>query len=146
MENRRCVHGFVVASMVLEHIPDTDFVFQEIYRVLRPGGGVLINVPNQGALVYVLMLLFTLNPPMNMVSNNYYGLGNPFSKIRYKETRGYGHLRLFATRAMKDLLHVYGFKADYIHGGTWGVPLLGKFLAKIFPYWGVCTIVHAQKQ
>jgi len=140
----------VVASMVLEHIPDTDFILQEMYRVLRPGGHVLINVPNQGALVYVLMLLFTLNPPMNMVSNFYYGLGNPLSKNRFKKSaeygsQGYGHLRLFATRAMNDLLKVHGFKVEYNHGGTWGLPFLGKFLAGVFPYWGVCTIVYAKK-
>ena len=145
-----CV-DLVVASMVLEHIPDTDFVLQEIYRVLRPGGHVLINVPNQGALIYILMLLLTLNPPMNMVSNRYYGLGNPLSKSRFKqsnefETQAYGHLRLFTTRAMNDLLHIHGFKVIFNHGATWGVPVIGELLARIFPYYGVCTIVKARKQ
>ena len=71
----------MVSSMVLEHIPETDFVIQEMWRVLRPGGHVLITVPNQGALIYAIMLLFTLNPPMNMVSNYYYGLGESLIKI-----------------------------------------------------------------
>jgi ubiquinone/menaquinone biosynthesis C-methylase UbiE len=141
----------VVASMVLEHMAETDFVMREIFRVLRPNGHVLINVPNQGALIYIIMLFLTLNPPMNMVSNDYYGLGNPLSKSRFKKSiesnsMGYGHLRLFATRAMNDLLRIHGFKIVFNHGGSWGIPFLGKFLAGIFPYWGLCTIVLARKQ
>jgi len=88
---------------------------------------------------------------MNMVSDDYYGLGNPLSCRRWQkteesETDGHGHLRLFATRAMKDLLKVYGFLVLDNHGGTWGIPILERFLAKHFPYYGLLTIVLAEKQ
>jgi len=96
------------------------------------------------------MMLFTINPPMNMVSDRYYGLGNVFSTKRWKKsakygTEGHGHLRLFATRAMNDLLRIYGFKVISNHGGTWGISFIGKFLAKIFPFYGLYTIVLAEK-
>jgi SAM-dependent methyltransferase len=141
----------VVSSQCLEHIPNTDHVMEESYRVLKPGGYFLVSVPNQAALVYILMMLFTINPPMNMVSDKYYGLGNVFSTHRWGRaaeygTQGHGHLRLFATRAMNDLLGIYGFKVISNHGGTWGIPLIGKFLAKIFPYYGLFTIVLAEKK
>jgi SAM-dependent methyltransferase len=140
----------VVSSQCLEHIPNTDHVMQETWRVLKPGGHVLVSVPNQTALVYVIMMLATLNPPMNMVSDLYYGLGNPLSTSRFKHsaefgTEGHGHLRLFAMRAMLDLLKVYGFEVIRKHGVTWGLPLVGKWLARAWPYYGLFTVVLARK-
>jgi len=140
----------VLSSQVLEHIPNTDHVMQEVWRVLRPGGHVLVSVPNQTALAYILMMLLTINPPMNMVSDRYYGLGNPLSSRRFQHsaefgTAGHGHLRLFAMRAMCDLMKVYGFTVTARHGGTTGLPLLGRWFARLAPYYGLFTIVLARK-
>ena len=142
--------GLVVSNQVLEHIPRTDHVLRESYRVLKPGGRFLVSVPNPGALVYIAMLLLTLNPPMNMVSDEYYGLGNPLSRRRYERsvefgTEGHGHLRLFTIRGMQDLLKVHGFRVRRVHGGTWGAPLVGKLLAGVLPWYGLFTIVEAEK-
>ena len=109
-----------------------------------------MSVPNQTALAYVLMMLLTLNPPMNMVSDRYYGLGCPFSSRRFQHsaefgTAGHGHLRLFAMRAMLDLMKVYGFTIAARHGGTTGLPLLGRWFARLIPYYGLFTIVLARK-
>lgn len=140
----------VLSSQVLEHIPHTDHVFQETWRVLKPGGHVLVSVPNQTALAYSLMTLLTINPPMNMVSDRYYGLGNPFSSRRFQPsaeagTPGHGHLRLFAMRAMVDLMRVYGFEVVQKHGATTGLPGLGRWFARLCPYYGLFTIVLARK-
>ncbi len=138
----------LVSSQCLEHIPDTDHFISEANRVLKKGGILILSVPNQGALVFILMLLLTINPTMNEVSNRFIGLGNPFSTNRYKKREnyhGYTHLRLFTTRAMDDLIKVYGFEVMKNHGATFGIPLIGEFLAKIFPYYGLFTIVMAKK-
>jgi SAM-dependent methyltransferase len=138
----------IVSCQVLEHIPDVDHVMSESRRVLKPGGKLLISTPNQGSLLNIVLLLLTINPPYNMVSDRYYGLGNPFSKPRPSAeagTRGHGHLRLFATRAMKDLLRVYGFRVLRCHGGSWGVPLVGGMLARVCPYYGLFTTVLGEK-
>lgn len=138
----------VVSCQVLEHIPDTDHVMSECFRVLKPRGKLLVSTPNQGSLFNIVLLLLTVNPPLNMVSDRYYGLGNPFSAPRRSTTAGTGergHLRLFATRAMKDLLKIYGFRVLAVNGGSWGLPLVGKQLARVFPYYGMFTTVLAQK-
>lgn len=140
----------VVTSQCLEHVPDTDHVLEQAYRVLKPGGHLIVSVPNQGALAYILMLLLTINPPMNMVSNRYVGLGNPLSRHRGARapeygTRSFGHLRLFTHRALNDLLRVYGFRVLKNHGATWGIPGVGKTLAAWFPHYGLFTTVLAQK-
>jgi len=138
----------IVSCQVLEHIPDVDHVISECHRVLRPGGKLLVSVPNQASLLNIALMLLTINPPYNMVSDRYCGLGNPFSRIRPSteaDTPGHGHLRLFSTRAMKDLLKVYGFNVLKFHGGTWGVPVVGGMLAGAFPYYGIFTTVLAEK-
>lgn len=138
----------VVSDQCIEHIPNTDHFIGEASRVLKKKGIFLISTPNQGALLYILYLLFTVNPPMNNVSDQFMELGNPFHPDRFKgkeEYAGHAHLRLFSTRAMNDMLRVYGFKILRNHGATWGIPLIGKPLAALFPYYGLKTTVLAQK-
>jgi len=138
----------VVSQQCLEHIPQTDHFISEAHRVLRPGGNFIVSVPNQGALVFILFLLLTFNPPMNYVSDRWYGLGNPLSNIRYKprEVPGHAHLRLFVMRAMADLLKMHGYEVVKMHGGSWGLPLAGRLLARIFPYYGLYTTIWASKK
>lgn len=97
------------------------------------------------------MIMFTFNPPMNMVSNRNHYLGNVFSTRRCHKsveygTEGYRNLRLFSTRSMNDLLKIYGFKVIKDNGGTWGIPFVARLLAKIFPYYGLFTIVLEEKK
>jgi SAM-dependent methyltransferase len=137
----------VISNQCLEHIPNVDHFLSEARRVLGDGGTLVVSVPNQGALAFLALMLLTINPPMNYVSDRFYGLGNPLSNIRFKErcVPGHTHLRLFCTRAMKDLLRMYGFEVLKLHGGSWGLPVVGEALAHVFPYYGLYTTVMARK-
>jgi SAM-dependent methyltransferase len=137
----------VVSNQCLEHIPNTDHFISEAHRVLRPGGLILLSVPNQGALAFIVLMLLTINPPMNCVSDRYHGLGNPFSNHRREVSNALGHLhlRLFMPRAMNDLLTLYGFQVLVNHGASWGLPVVGRLLARLFPYYGLYTTVLARK-
>ncbi len=137
----------VVSNQCLEHIPKTDHFISEAHRVLKPNGIFIISVPNQGALAFIFLLLLTINPPMNFVSDRFYGLGNPLSNIRFntRNISSYSHLRLFATRAMCDLLKLHGFQVKKKHGGSWGLPICGKLFARIMPYYGLYTTILSQK-
>ncbi|MEK7577093.1 MAG: class I SAM-dependent methyltransferase [Patescibacteria group bacterium] len=49
---------FILASDVLEHIYDTKTAFQELSRVLKPNGSLLISCPYNGKLKLILAILF----------------------------------------------------------------------------------------
>lgn len=49
---------FIIASDVLEHVYDTDNAFQELARVLKPNGTILISVPYNGWVKNVLVAMF----------------------------------------------------------------------------------------
>ena len=40
-----CVFDSVVCSEVLEHVPQPDLLFREVWRVLRPGGHLVLTTP-----------------------------------------------------------------------------------------------------
>jgi SAM-dependent methyltransferase len=139
----------VVSNQCLEHIPNTDHFVKEVYRVLKKGGYFIVSAPNEGSLVSIISLIFTISPPMSFVSDEYYMLGNPLSHKRFAKRNypytGYGHLRLFTIRGMDDLLKIHSFQIIKNHGGSWGIPLIGKRLANWFPHYGVYTTVLAKK-
>lgn len=139
----------IVSNQCLEHLYNTDSFIKEAYRVLKKDGYFIISVPNEGSLISIFSLLFTVNPPMTFASDEYFMLGNPFSRRRFDKRKfdeaGHGHLRLFSTRAMVDLLKAHGFSVLKMHGGSWGVALVGKQLASVCPYYGIYTTVLAKK-
>jgi 2-polyprenyl-3-methyl-5-hydroxy-6-metoxy-1,4-benzoquinol methylase len=44
----------VLCNQVLEHVPDDRSAFLELHRVLRPGGLLIVGVPNEGSLLGTL--------------------------------------------------------------------------------------------
>lgn len=46
-----------ICSEVLEHIPDYDKAAQELFRVLKPGGMLLLSMPNSGSIFYTRVWL-----------------------------------------------------------------------------------------
>lgn len=45
------IFDIVLVNHVLEHIEDDQGILKEIYRVLRPGGTMILGVPNEGCLI-----------------------------------------------------------------------------------------------
>ena len=91
----------VIMSEIIEHLVDPDGSLDEAWRVLRPGGSLLLSTPNLAAWYNRVLLVCGIQPLFSEVSLR--GIyGRPGSEV-------VGHLRLFTRRALKGLLEAIGF-------------------------------------
>jgi len=87
----------VHAGEIIEHVFDTDKLLQEIKRVLKPKGFLILTTPNLGALTRRIKLLFGKNPLIEI------GLISPTGE------KSAGHIRYFTIGSLRELLNRNGF-------------------------------------
>jgi len=127
----------VVAGEIIEHILDTDFFINEIKRVLKPGGQLVLTTPNMASFGRRILLLLGKNPHMEA------SLGFP------PEARA-GHIRFFTKGLLiRYLQHkkfkVLKFTSDVVNFNRSG-SLMSSFLANLFPTLGKTLIFLAKNQ
>ncbi|MER5768160.1 class I SAM-dependent methyltransferase [Streptomyces sp. NPDC001985] len=105
----------VLFSEVIEHLVDPDSALDELRRVLRPGGHLMLSTPNLAAWYNRALLLAGVQPVFSEVSLR--GIhGRPGSEV-------VGHLRLCTARALRELVAASGFEVVRVAGAPFhGVP------------------------
>lgn len=83
-----CSFDLVYASETIEHVVDTKRFLAEIYRVLKPGGMLLLSAPNSAFWVYRLLSVF----------------GRTLSEVQHT-----GHVRFFSKSSLRVNLEGVGF-------------------------------------
>lgn len=91
-----CV-DIVIAGEILEHVTRARLFLQEIRRVLRPGGGLVLSVPNIVSLKYRIAFMLGRIPALAAKADYTY-LDDP-----------YGHVRDYSFGEMRHVLHDQGF-------------------------------------
>lgn len=129
----------VFAGEIIEHLVDTDFFIKEIYRVLKPGGCVIITTPNLISFENRIRILLGVYP----IWVNY-NLEAP------------GHVRAYTAKVLKQQLIKQGFVIEK-HKGNW-VPFIPQrfiddvrcpYLAitgELFPNFSMDIIIKARKK
>lgn len=92
----------IISADTIEHIPDVYAAVNEMYRVLKPNGKLIINTPNIAFIKKRLLLLLGRFPSTSQ-SNE--GLGND---ILFDG----GHLHYFTFRSLSLLLEKSGFLVE----------------------------------
>lgn len=124
----------IAAGEIIEHIYDTDFFLQEIRRVLKPKGKLLVSTPNIASLGRRLLLFFGISPLVELSPN---------------EPTSVGHIRYFTFHTLKQLLEKHKFKiissqsdcVNFLNSGK----VRSALLAKVFPKLGASVIFFAEK-
>ncbi len=118
----------VVMSEVIEHLVDTDAAIEAAYRVLKPGGSLLLSTPNLAAWYNRGLLAFGIQPVFSEVSlRGVYG--RPGSQVA-------GHLHMFTRRALVEFIAAYGFAEIAVSGARYhDVPLPLRPLDRLFCHW-----------
>ena len=101
----------VVLNEVIEHLVDTDGAIDELRRVLKPGGHLLLSTPNLAAWFNRAALLLGIQPVFSEVSLRRV-FGRPGSIVA-------GHLHLFTRRALLEFLEANGFRDVRLTGACY---------------------------
>jgi SAM-dependent methyltransferase len=131
----------VVMSELIEHLVDTDSALDEVFRVLKPGGSLLLSTPNLAAWYNRGLVALGVQPVFSEVS--LYGVyGRPGRQVA-------GHLHLFTRRALVELLAARGFGRITVSGARYhDVPAVLRPLDRAFCAWPSAAsilLVHARK-
>ena len=124
----------VVAGEIIEHIYNTNFFLEEIQRILKPAGKLILSTPNIASLGRRIFLLFGINPIIELSPN---------------EPDSSGHIRYFTSKSLRQLLEKHKFKilssqSDCVNFSSNG-KIKSAFLAKIFPKLGASVLFLADK-
>jgi SAM-dependent methyltransferase len=125
---RSRVADVVIMSELIEHLVDTDFALDEAFRVLKPGGSLLLSTPNLAAWYNRALLVLGVQPVFSEVSlRGVYG--RPGSQVA-------GHLRMFTRRALVGLLAARGFCDIAVAGACYhDIPRPFMFLDRALTAW-----------
>jgi SAM-dependent methyltransferase len=108
-------HFDVVMSLgMMDYLRTFDDMVQEVHRVLRPGGHVLVALPNLGSWHNRAMLLFGYQPRDVEISHHTLA-GVPRRFYRGEEPAG--HIHTATVRAFSELMAFHGFRTARISGG-----------------------------
>jgi len=126
----------VFGGEIIEHVFDTDGLLQEIKRVLRSGGILVLTTPNVASLTKRIHFLFGNTPGIEI------GLISPDGK-----DKGAGHIRHFTIKSLEKLLNrneffIEKWKTDFITLNRIKLITLGM----MFPSFGYELIVKAQNR
>jgi ubiquinone/menaquinone biosynthesis C-methylase UbiE len=119
----------VIACAVLEHTVDLFAALDEIARVVRPGGVVVLTVPNLAYIKHTVGLLFGYLPRT----------GTPTRDMAYWRQHGWdgGHLHYFTRASLAALLRETGFEPEAWTGDgylararRWGTNLVGNLTVR----------------
>lgn len=131
----------VIMSELIEHLVDTDGAVEEVHRVLKPGGSLLLSTPNLAAWFNRGLLALGTQPVFSEVSLRRV-FGRPGSQVA-------GHLHLFTRRALVEFLEANGFTSVEVAGARYhDVPRPLRPLDRAFCRWPSAAsilLAHARK-
>lgn len=105
------------ANQVIEHLTNIDLFINEIYRILKPGGYVLISTENISAWDNIFALMLGYQAFSQHISSKWH-LGNKLSPHHNKKINlsSWSHKIIFSHFGLKDILKKYKFKKIKIVG------------------------------
>jgi 2-polyprenyl-3-methyl-5-hydroxy-6-metoxy-1,4-benzoquinol methylase len=102
----------IFCVQVIEHIVNPDAMLQEIRRVLKKDGMLIITTPNLAVWFNRIIFLFGQQPFFTEVSTRDKTLGLKFTRKFTDTIEPVGHLRVFTHSALKDILEFHGFEIE----------------------------------
>jgi SAM-dependent methyltransferase len=152
----------ITAFNLLEHLVETEQFLAELYRVLKPGGYILINTPNLASWHNVAALLMGLQPfsgpnissmtesdvpIVRRMHRRAYQLPEEPEYLVTAEPGRHRHIVVVAYRALVNALKRSGFKVEHALGfGYYPLPpALARLASRVDPAHAHHMVVKARK-
>ena len=103
-----------------EHIMDSRTLIDEIYRILKDDGYLIIGTPNLASWFNRILLLLGIQPIATELSFKYSQCGRGFLKKFRKVDSISGHIRIMTLNGLMDLLYYHDFKIIKAKGEHYG--------------------------
>jgi len=107
------------ANQVIEHIAFLDNFISEIFRILKPGGYIVISTENASSWhnIFASIMGWQIFSLTN-ISSKKLGIGNPLATLSGEviDLSSWTHKTIFNYRGLKDFFSVYNFKDIKIIG------------------------------
>lgn len=121
----------VIFQEVIEHIPNQLFVFQEIFRILKPGGELFLTTPSKSS---IQSRLSFLTFESEHIRHTPWGACDGVWGANDKGEKYYGHLFLIGIQQMRAFAKVAGFSGIKVHKNeisrtsAWFFPIVYPFV------------------
>ena len=103
-----------VFGEVIEHIVDPDFALQQISRILRKGGTLIVTTPNIASWCNRILLLAGIQPLCTETSLHV-NLGRRLELLgQWRPAQG--HLKIFTSAALREMLTANGYAVELVRG------------------------------
>jgi len=116
----------IFSDQVLEHVYNTDFLLSETYRILKPGGIMIIITPNLSFWLNRILFLFGVYPMFLEAGEHSKTYGTMFLKKYMQEDQAMGHIHVFNKPALEDIVLAHKFTLIRVFGSplSWHLPEL----------------------
>lgn len=132
-------YEMVVFGELIEHLFDPDFAVDEIYRVLQPGGALILTTPNLACWANRILLPMGIQPIFTETSSRK-KYGRRFKVLGQNSTVVEGHIRVMTTSALLELLVDRGFRIAKVAGARFNA-FAGNPVTKLVD--GMCSRLPA---
>ncbi|OGH06148.1 MAG: hypothetical protein A2W22_03495 [Candidatus Levybacteria bacterium RBG_16_35_11] len=133
-------------NQVIEHLFDTHKFLNEVFRVTKKGGYIVISTENLASWHNIFSLLFGYQPfSLTNISQVYFGIGNPMTphyKEKMSNPKSWQHIRVFAYRGLIEHIGEIGFEIEKVMGAGY-YPL--NFISKYDPRHSAFLTLKARK-
>lgn len=130
-------YDFVLFTDVIEHVLDTDSFMENVSRLVKEKGCIVLSTPNLASFGRRILLLLGKNPFIEISRH---------SEINQYDSPPVGHVKYFTLGIIRSLCGFYGFKVETVVPTSFIGGYSNKLIERLFPSLCWHFFVKARKQ